>query len=527
MRGHEGGARATRVVASEQLRVAVGSISVDAISPASATRAARRCGEAAWGSRLLLERVGRQRRRARRSAVSQLAAICLEGHRLTARLVEVLIEVEARRLDLKAACTSMFDFCVRRLGMSEGAAFRRINAARLVKRFPWLLARVESGAMCLSTLVLLRPHLVHLTEAKADELAAAVAGKTQREVEEHLARIAPRPDAPCSIVELSRVPTQVELGPGGRPAVAPLPPASPAPPRATRLQRARIEPLSESRFKVQLTASAELRDKLERARALMSHRNPSGDLAAVVERALDLLLERLEKQRLGKATRPRRRAATPARAVTPAHGANPACGAPQGLRARRRNVHLRRRRGPPLSFALTPRARPRRIACARRPARRGELARALPRAQPSPRGRGLRKRARRARRRLSATKVPTRHRRKSRGGAGVSRPRSRGGSGAGECRDRRRAAGPREPGIRAVRRAPRPRPRRATTTLTRRGSARAGGAPRGDRSVDLTRTRGDARRRCPLSTSPERFTPPRSRRARRCSNSEQDAALTR
>ncbi|MDB5212750.1 MAG: hypothetical protein JWO86_677 [Myxococcaceae bacterium] len=236
--------------------------------------------------------------------VSQLAAVCLEGHRLTARLVVYLIEVEARRLDLKAACTSMFDFCVRRLGMSEGAAFRRINAARLVKRFPALLARIESGELHLSTLVLLRPHLMHLTDAKAADLAASVAGKTQREVEELLARRAPRPDVVSSIVELPRAPyAQVELGSQGEPAMS-------AP--ALKTAPARIEPLSETRFKVQLTASAELREKLERARDLMSHANRSGDLAVVVEKALDLLLDHLEKQRLGKVTRPTRHAgATP------------------------------------------------------------------------------------------------------------------------------------------------------------------------------------------------------------------------
>ncbi len=38
---------------------------------------------------------------------------------------------------------------------------------------------------------------------------------------------------------------------------------------------------------MQLTASEALRDKLELARALMSHRNPSGDLAVIVERAMD------------------------------------------------------------------------------------------------------------------------------------------------------------------------------------------------------------------------------------------------
>ena len=54
--------------------------------------------------------------------VSCLSTLCAEGHALTARVIVHLIEVEERRLDLRAACTSMFDFCTRRLGMSEGAS---------------------------------------------------------------------------------------------------------------------------------------------------------------------------------------------------------------------------------------------------------------------------------------------------------------------------------------------------------------------------------------------------------------------
>src|SRR3954454_12033006 len=107
--------------------------------------------------------------------VSRLSALCLEGHALTARMIVHLIEVEERRLDLRAACTSMFDFCQRRLGMSEGASFRRINAARLVKRFPALLERIERGELHLSTLVLLRDHL---DERNVAELISAAVGKT-------------------------------------------------------------------------------------------------------------------------------------------------------------------------------------------------------------------------------------------------------------------------------------------------------------------------------------------------------------
>ena len=167
--------------------------------------------------------------------VSRLSTMCAEGHALTARMIVHLIEVEERRLDLRAACTSMFDFCQRRLGMSEGAAFRRINAARLVKRFPGLLERIERGELHLSMLVVLRPHL---TESNVDELAAAVAGKTQRQVEELLARLAPKPDVPSAIVEIGAASNDVTpaLFAGAGASHAANAPATP---------RARIEPLSD------------------------------------------------------------------------------------------------------------------------------------------------------------------------------------------------------------------------------------------------------------------------------------------
>src|SRR5882757_4562707 len=91
--------------------------------------------------------------------ISSLRAINAESHRLVARLVVHLGEVEERSLHLKAACSSMFDYCVRKLGMSESAAHRRINAARLVRRFPGLLARLERGEVHLSALVPLAKHL--------------------------------------------------------------------------------------------------------------------------------------------------------------------------------------------------------------------------------------------------------------------------------------------------------------------------------------------------------------------------------
>jgi len=61
-----------------------------------------------------------------------------------------------------------------------------------------------------------------------------------------------------------------------------------------------MEPLAPARYKVQFTASAELKDKIERLRGLMSSSVPDGDLAAIIEEAVTEKLERLEAKRLGK-----------------------------------------------------------------------------------------------------------------------------------------------------------------------------------------------------------------------------------
>jgi hypothetical protein len=73
------------------------------------------------------------------------------------------------------------------------------------------------------------------------------------------------------------------------------------------------------RFKVQFTASAEMHDKLRRAQDLLRHQVPDGDLAQVFERALNTLLERLDRQKFAATDRPRtNRGVAPGSRVIPA-----------------------------------------------------------------------------------------------------------------------------------------------------------------------------------------------------------------
>ena len=68
---------------------------------------------------------------------------------------------------------------------------------------------------------------------------------------------------------------------------------------------ARIAPLAPERYRIQLTVSRETHDKFRRAQALLRHAVPSGDAAEIFDRALTLLVERLERQRFAETARPR------------------------------------------------------------------------------------------------------------------------------------------------------------------------------------------------------------------------------
>ncbi len=73
-------------------------------------------------------------------AVRHLAA---EERAATARLIAHLAEVDARRLYLGQGYASMFTWCTGALGLSEHAAYARIECARLVRRLPAVLAALE------------------------------------------------------------------------------------------------------------------------------------------------------------------------------------------------------------------------------------------------------------------------------------------------------------------------------------------------------------------------------------------------
>jgi hypothetical protein len=185
----------------------------------------------------------------------------------------------------------MFAYCTERLHLSEAEAYLRIAAARASRQHPPLLAMLADGRLHLSGLVKLAPHL---TPENRDELLRRATHRSKGQIEELIAETAPRPDAPMAVRKLPEPQVAAappQLRPDGVPRPAPaLPPT--------------VQPLAPARYKVEFTASAALREKLQRLQAL-----GGGDLAEAIEQAVTERLERLEAKRYAKVATPRKRLA--------------------------------------------------------------------------------------------------------------------------------------------------------------------------------------------------------------------------
>ena len=235
------------------------------------------------------------------AAVKRLAD---EERRATAQLIASLVELDARRLYLGEGCSSLFTYCTQVLHLSEHAAYGRIAAARAARRFPLILEQLASNSITLTTVVLLAPHL---TPENHRELLASARHTSRRDVECLVARLRPQPPVPSSVRKLpSATPRQAAVSaslscePGAH--VAAL---SSTQPMSPPLRPALVQPLAPERYKIQITVGVDTIQKLRRAQDLLRHTIPTGDPAAIVDRALAVLLEHLERTKLSATVHPR------------------------------------------------------------------------------------------------------------------------------------------------------------------------------------------------------------------------------
>ena len=165
----------------------------------------------------------------------------------TARLVEALALIESRGLHLDRGCSSLVDYCMRVLLLSEDEASTRARAADVGRRFPVVFDWLSEGALTLTNVKLLAPHL---TQDNHLDVLGAARFKSKRQVLNQIAELSSNP----------------------------LP------------------------FEVRFWVSKETFEKLQTVRDLSRH--TGSDLSQIFDRALTLLLAELEHRRFGVTTQP-------------------------------------------------------------------------------------------------------------------------------------------------------------------------------------------------------------------------------
>lgn len=154
--------------------------------------------------------------------------------RAISHLIALLGEVDSRRLYLGEGCSSLFTYCTQVLRLSDDAAYFRMEAARAARSYPVILELLADGALTVTAVRLLRPHL---TPENHREVLDAARHRSKRQVEELVARLRPQPAIAASVRKL----------PAGRPSASPVPltehPVELAPPHSTAEQGSNPEPI--------------------------------------------------------------------------------------------------------------------------------------------------------------------------------------------------------------------------------------------------------------------------------------------
>lgn len=234
-----------------------------------------------------------------------------EERHATVTLLRALTEIDRRRLYLGEGYSSMFTYCTQELHLSEGGAYNRIEACRAARRYPVIFDLLESSALTLTAVRLLAPHL---TDENHRAVLESARQKSKRDVEELVVALAPKPDAPTIVRRLTATPARASC-PSPTPGPMLDTPATcnasttegdtRVGAAATRTPEGRLSPLAPDRYRLQVTLTGGTHEKFRRAQALLRHAVHTGDAAEILDRALSLLVEHLERQRFAETSRPR------------------------------------------------------------------------------------------------------------------------------------------------------------------------------------------------------------------------------
>lgn len=195
----------------------------------------------------------------------RIRSLILKEREITLEILEALSVVEKRMLHAEMGFSSLHEYCVKGLGYSEGAAYRRIASMRLIEGLSKEAKEktekaITEGKLSLSSISTLHGFFQEekregkeIPVSEKEKLLLQIEGKSKREAEEEIARI--KPD---------------------------------------RVRKDQERVLTETETEVRFTADKILLEKLNRLRALLSHKHPHATYQSLLTEMADFMLKRID-----------------------------------------------------------------------------------------------------------------------------------------------------------------------------------------------------------------------------------------
>ncbi len=250
-----------------------------------------------------------------RDLAARLADLLRHEHVAMADFLVALAEFDRRRLWVELGYSGLFMFLHRELGLSKGASHYRKVAGGLVQRVPEIVEPLRDGRLCITSIAELAKVL---TPENHREVLPRFFHRSKREAMEVTAELRPDPTPPkrdvvtmvCAAPAPAATELRVPAACSGSGFLENLPDAnSGSEPRVLMSQQRESRdvavPLTADLRRFHVTVSRRFLEKLEAARAALSHSHPGASAEEILEAGLDLLLGQQAK-RNGMTEKPRK-----------------------------------------------------------------------------------------------------------------------------------------------------------------------------------------------------------------------------
>jgi hypothetical protein len=234
-----------------------------------------------------------------RVLADRLAKLLSRERDAAADFLLALAEFDRQRAWAELGYSGLFWFLHRELGLSKGSAHCRKVAAKLIQKFPEVVAPLRDGRLCATSLGELAkvltaenslevlPRYFHLSRREAAEVSAAIRPVEHPPLRDVVTKVgassATPPLAATPMATLHAIPVVVQP-------VEPL--LGVTAPAMTQLT-----PLTEDLRRIHVTVSKRFLAKLDAARDALSHSHPGATTESILEAGLDLVLARYRERR--------------------------------------------------------------------------------------------------------------------------------------------------------------------------------------------------------------------------------------